>query len=59
MLNNAEAVGKFGTKMPTAVAVCRIVLVCREPVSRVVDGIKILNFRDFIDRLWSDQLNLV
>ena len=53
-MNNAEAVGKFGTKMPTAVAVCRIVLVCREPVSRVVDGIKILNFRDFIDRLWSD-----
>ena len=39
--------------------VARRVLVCREPVSRVVDGIEILNFRDFIARLWSDQLNLV
>jgi len=32
------------------------VVICREPVSRTVDGIEIVNFRDFIERLWSDRL---
>jgi len=32
------------------------VLVCREPLPRVQDGIEILPYADFISRLWSDQL---
>ena len=51
-LKGLKAIGDEG-------GVVRRVLVCREPVSRVVDGIEILSVRDFIDRLWSDQLNLV
>ena len=31
-------------------------LVCNEPVEREVDGIDILPWRSFIDRLWSGEL---
>ena len=31
-------------------------LVCNEPVEREVDGIAILPWRSFIDRLWSGEL---
>ncbi len=32
------------------------VVVCREPLERRVDGIEILPFAAFVDRLWSDAL---
>ena len=32
------------------------IVVCREPMARVADGIEILPFADFITRLWSDAL---
>ncbi len=32
------------------------IVVCREPMARVADGIEILPFADFIARLWSDAL---
>lgn len=34
----------------------RRIVVSREPLSRVQDGVEILPYRDFIDRLWSDML---
>ena len=32
------------------------VVVSLEPMSRTQDGVEILNYRDFIDRLWGDKL---
>ena len=32
------------------------VVVSLEPLSRTQDGVEILNYRDFIDRLWGDKL---
>jgi predicted AAA+ superfamily ATPase len=34
----------------------RYILVCREPRKRLVDGIHVMPWQDFLERLWSDDL---
>lgn len=34
----------------------RFILVCREDRAQVWDGIEVLPWRDYLDRLWSDSI---